>query len=74
MRGGDAWNSLPAAAAATARHVSPRTGYTPKAGRDRAGIDTVPAPRSRYAEPRKSLTDPDKYLDLSYYAEALASL
>jgi hypothetical protein len=34
----------------------------------------VPAPRGRYAEPRKSLTDPDKYLELACYEEAPASL
>lgn len=66
--------SADGAAGAVDRLVSPRTGFTPKAGLDRAGIETVLALRSRYGEPRLSLTDPDKYLDLSYYEEALGSL
>jgi ABC-type nitrate/sulfonate/bicarbonate transport system substrate-binding protein len=66
--------SADGAAGAVAKLISPRTGYTPKAGLDRAGIETVLALRSRYAEPRKSLADPDRYLDMSYYEEALSSL
>lgn len=62
--------SRESAAAAVVKQVSP----TPKAGLDRAGIETVLAPRSRYAEPRISLTDADRYLDLSYYEEAVGSL
>jgi ABC-type nitrate/sulfonate/bicarbonate transport system substrate-binding protein len=38
---------------------------------DMAGVATVLKLRSAYAEPRKSLTDPGKYIDLAYYAQAL---
>lgn len=34
---------------------------------DMAGVETVLALRSAYAEPRKTLSDPGKYIDLSYY-------
>lgn len=37
---------------------------------DRAGIDTVLKLRSRYGRPQKTLTDPDKYIDESYYRKA----
>ena len=35
------------------------------------GMESVLAMRSDYAEPKKRLTDPMKYLDLSYYKEAM---
>jgi hypothetical protein len=35
------------------------------------GLRTVLALRSRYAEPKKDLTDPRKYYDPSYANEAL---
>ena len=38
---------------------------------DLPGVATVLKLRSAYAEPRKSLTDPNKYIDLAYYAKAL---
>lgn len=56
-----------AAATAVDKLMSPRTGFTPRAGLDMAGIETVLALRSQYAEPKMQLTDPGKYLDLSYY-------
>jgi ABC-type nitrate/sulfonate/bicarbonate transport system substrate-binding protein len=56
-----------AAAAAVDKLMAPRTGFTPRAGLDMAGIETVLALRSQYAEPKMQLTDPGKYLDLSYY-------
>ena len=44
-----------------------------KQGRiDMAGVKTVLALRSEYGEPRKKLTDPGKYVDLSYYRRAMA--
>jgi ABC-type nitrate/sulfonate/bicarbonate transport system substrate-binding protein len=46
-------------------------GFQKKAKLDRAGIATVLKLRSEYGEPRKSLTDPDKYVDESYYRQAL---
>jgi ABC-type nitrate/sulfonate/bicarbonate transport system substrate-binding protein len=37
---------------------------------DPRGIATVLALRSKYAQPRKALTDPAKYVDLTYYDKA----
>ncbi len=62
-----------AASAAIDRLTSPRTGFTPKAALDMAGVETVLALRSQYAEPRKKLTDAAKYIDLGYYEKALNS-
>ena len=39
---------------------------------DAAGIRTVLALRSKYGTPQKTLTDPSKYVDLSYYEKASA--
>ena len=39
---------------------------------DMDGVRTVLALRSKYARPRKMLTDPGRYVDLSYRARALA--
>jgi ABC-type nitrate/sulfonate/bicarbonate transport system substrate-binding protein len=38
---------------------------------DREGVRTVLSLRSKYAQPRKELTDPDRYIDDSYLANAL---
>jgi ABC-type nitrate/sulfonate/bicarbonate transport system substrate-binding protein len=38
---------------------------------DREGVRTVLALRSKYAQPRKELSDPDRYIDESYLANAL---
>ena len=38
---------------------------------DLAGMRTVLRLRSKFGSPRKSLTDPLKYVDLSYYEKAL---
>ena len=35
-----------------------------------AGVATVLKLRSKYAEPKKTLTDPHKYYDMSYYKKA----
>ena len=51
--------------------INPR-GFSPKAQIDREGVDTVLALRSRYGEPKKTLTDPAKYYDPQYYAAALS--
>jgi ABC-type nitrate/sulfonate/bicarbonate transport system substrate-binding protein len=48
-----------------------RTGFFPKAGIDIAGIKTVLALRSEYGEPKKKLTNPAKYYDLTYYSQAI---
>ena len=37
---------------------------------DMKGVDTVLALRSAYAVPPKTLSDPDKYIDFSYYAKS----
>jgi len=49
-------------------------GFADRAALDIDGVKTVLELRSRYAEPKKTLTDPLKYIDLSYYEEALASM
>lgn len=40
---------------------------------DPAGIRTVLQLRSKYGTPQKTLTDPDKYIDTTYYRKALAA-
>ena len=37
---------------------------------DAAGVATILALRSKYGEPQKDLTDPDRYIDLQYYNAA----
>ena len=51
--------------------LSPTDGFQKKAQIDLQGVRTVLAIRSKYAEPRKALSDPDKYYDASFYREAL---
>lgn len=51
--------------------LDPRTGLVPMAAFDRPGLDTVLALRSRYGPHEAPLTDPDRYVDLSYYEEAV---
>lgn len=46
-------------------------GFAPKAEIDMEGVRTVLALRSEYGEPKKTLTDPAKYIDLTYYHEAV---
>ena len=45
-------------------------GITRDAGLDMEGIRTVLALRSKYGQPKKTLSDPAKYVDLSYYEKA----
>lgn len=52
--------------------LSPRTGLVPAAKVDLEGLETVLELRSQYAPQKKQLTDVQKYLDLSYYEEAIA--
>jgi ABC-type nitrate/sulfonate/bicarbonate transport system substrate-binding protein len=52
--------------------LDPKDGFTRKAEIDMVGVRTVLALRSEYGEPKKTLSDPAKYVDLSYYKEALA--
>ncbi len=49
--------------------LSPRTGLTPAARVDRAGVETVLALRSAYGG-GPELDDPDKYFDLAWYSRA----
>lgn len=46
-------------------------GLSRKAEINVAGVQTVLTMRGDYAEPRKTLNDPQKYLDLSYYQKAV---
>jgi ABC-type nitrate/sulfonate/bicarbonate transport system substrate-binding protein len=62
-----------AIAPSMAKLLDPRTGLVPKAALDVPGLKTVLALRSEYAPQKKRLTDPMKYVDLSYYDEALKS-
>jgi ABC-type nitrate/sulfonate/bicarbonate transport system substrate-binding protein len=49
--------------------INPR-GFTPRAEIDLEGVKTVLALRSRYGEPKKTLTDAAKYYDPQYYEAA----
>jgi ABC-type nitrate/sulfonate/bicarbonate transport system substrate-binding protein len=51
--------------------LAPSGGFQKKAQIDLEGVRTVLAIRSKYAEPKKTLTDPAKYYDPSFYREAL---
>lgn len=53
--------------------LSPRSGLTPRAEILRKGMQTVLDLRSRYGAHGRVLGDFDKYLDLSFYAEAVAA-
>jgi ABC-type nitrate/sulfonate/bicarbonate transport system substrate-binding protein len=50
--------------------VHPSRGFARRAELDVAGIKTVLALRSKYAQPSKPLTDPAKYYDLQYHGKA----
>ena len=52
--------------------LDPETGLIPECKLDYEGLKTVLELRSQYAPQGVQLTDPDKYLDHSYYEEALA--
>ncbi len=62
-----------AQAAQTAYKVllSPTDGFQKKAKIDVDGVKTVLALRSKYGQPRKSLTDPTPYYDPSFYDAAM---
>ena len=51
--------------------LSPTDGFQKKAKIDVEGVRNVLKLRSKYAEPRKTLTDPSKYYDDSFYREAM---
>jgi ABC-type nitrate/sulfonate/bicarbonate transport system substrate-binding protein len=51
--------------------LHPVGGFARRAEIDINGVKTVMEIRSQYAEPRKALTDPARYYDLTYYRAAL---
>ena len=52
--------------------LAPKNGLLKQGKLDIDGIKTVLALRSQYGLPKKSLTNPAKYYDLSYYKKAMA--
>jgi ABC-type nitrate/sulfonate/bicarbonate transport system substrate-binding protein len=52
--------------------LDPINGFPKKAEIDVEGIKSVIEIRSQYAEPHKTLADPSRYYDLSYYKAAIA--
>jgi ABC-type nitrate/sulfonate/bicarbonate transport system substrate-binding protein len=52
--------------------LDPKQGFTRKAAIDMKGVTTVLALRSEYGEPKKTLDNPGKYIDLTWYKKALA--
>lgn len=64
----------PAMAAETCGvYLAPEGGIERSARLSRAGMDAVLALRSEYGRPQKALSDPDKYVDLTWYERAAAS-
>jgi ABC-type nitrate/sulfonate/bicarbonate transport system substrate-binding protein len=53
--------------------LDPKNGLFKDMALDRRRLETVLGLRSKYAEPRKELTDPGKYVDASYLAKALGN-
>ena len=53
--------------------LHPSSGFPRKGEIDVEGVRTVMEIRSQYAEPRKTLTDPSRYYDLTYYRAALSN-
>jgi len=51
--------------------LAPPRGFTPKAKIDLDGVKKVLELRSRYGEPKKTLSDPAKYYDAKYYDAAM---
>jgi ABC-type nitrate/sulfonate/bicarbonate transport system substrate-binding protein len=52
--------------------LSPTDGFQRKARIDLEGVDTVLKLRSKYGKPQKTLSDPAKYYDDSFYRAAMA--
>ena len=52
--------------------INPKTGLIPQCQLDYEGLKTVLELRTQYAPQSLQLTNPDKYVDLSYYQEAVA--
>ena len=53
--------------------LSPKSGLTPNGAILRDGMKTVLSLRSRHGEPKRELTDIDKYLDLTFYVDAVSN-
>lgn len=51
-------------------YLAPDGGFERRARLSRSGMDTVLALRSEYGRPQKTLTDPDRYVDLTWYEKA----
>jgi ABC-type nitrate/sulfonate/bicarbonate transport system substrate-binding protein len=51
--------------------LAPREGFQKKAQIDLDGVRTVLRLRTKYAEPKKTLTDPNRYYDPGFYREAM---
>ena len=69
-------NNLPQASEQAARTsydilLAPRGGIFKNAQMDIEGVRTVLRLRSKYGEPKKTLTDPAKYYDASFYRAAM---
>jgi len=65
-------NAGPAGAQAAYRILlSPTDGFQRKAQIDLEGVKTVLVLRSKYGQPQKTLTDPLKYYDASFYEAAM---
>lgn len=54
--------------------LAPQSGLTPNGAILREGMATVLELRSRYGEPKRNLTDIDKYLDLSFYEAVIRGI
>ena len=51
--------------------LSPKDGFQRKAQIDLKGVETVLRLRSKYGQPQKTLTDPKRYYDESFYRAAM---
>ena len=54
--------------------VSGKGGFNRKLAMNMDGVKMVLDLRSRYAEPKMTLNDPNKYIDLGYYDQAIKSM
>jgi ABC-type nitrate/sulfonate/bicarbonate transport system substrate-binding protein len=60
------------AARAVESMIGPREGFSPRGRLDAAAMQTVLRLRSEFGRPQRALTDPSRYVDESFYAEATA--
>jgi ABC-type nitrate/sulfonate/bicarbonate transport system substrate-binding protein len=61
----------PELAAKTYAVLAPPQGFTPKARIDMEGVKKVLELRSRYGEPKRTLSEPSRYFDGKYYDTAI---